>query len=155
MLLGTYPLKTLPRSVPILKFTLTSIVCLWCNLFDFDDKLTVYSHSQAIFLLDTLRVILQNGDINLEQTPYSLTSSQLLLLLKFPSSWVFWSLEVSSLWIMALLTLKLMLYFMLLQLTVSLSLLLMFNTFMSDSSLTVIIVQNGTWIHCLPFFSLY
>lgn len=155
MLLGTYPLKTLPRSVPILKFTLTSIVCLWCNLFDFDDKLTVCSHSQAIFLLDTLRVILQNGDINLEQTPYSLTSSQLLLLLKFPSSWVFWSLEVSSLWIMALLTLKLMLYFMLLQLTVSLSLLLMFNTFMSDSSLTVIIVQNGTWIHCLPFFSLY
>lgn len=155
MLLGTYPLKNLPRSVPILKFTLTSIVCLWCNLFYFDDMLTARSHSQAILLLDTLRMILQNEDINLEQTPYSLTSSQLLSLLKFPSSWVFWSLEVSSLWIMALLTLKLMLHFMFLQLAVSLSLLLMFNTFLSDSSLTINIVQNGTWIHCLPFFSLY
>lgn len=155
MLLGTSPLKTLPRSVPILKFTLTSIVCLWCNLFDFDDKLTVCSHSQVILLLDTLRMILQNEDINLEQTTYSLTSSQLLLILKFPSSWVFWSLEVSSLWVMALLTLKLMLHLMLLQLAVSLSLLLMFNTFISESSLTIIVVQNGTWIHCLPFFSLY
>lgn len=57
--------------------------------FDFDDKLTVRSHSRAILLLDTLRMILQNGDINLKQTPYSLTSLQLFSLLKFPSSWVF------------------------------------------------------------------
>lgn len=67
MLLGTHPLKTC-LEVPTLKFTLTSIVCLWCNLFDFDDKLTVRSHSQVILLLDTLRMSLQNGDINLEQT---------------------------------------------------------------------------------------
>lgn len=66
----------LPRSVPVLQLMFIFVVSHWCNYVEFDDRHAVGNHSQSVLLLVMSIMILQNGKINFQQAPYSLTSSQ-------------------------------------------------------------------------------
>lgn len=66
----------LPRSVPILQLMFIFVVSHWCTYVEFDDRHAVGNHSQSVLLLVMSIMILQNGKINFQQAPYSLTSSQ-------------------------------------------------------------------------------